>query len=154
MFLWLGFAGVLAVVGLRDLRYRRIPNWLLIPPLLVAVGLAPWGWLGRGAVTPVEAYTQAGLGVGAAVLILLPAWLLHEGIGAADVKLGMLIGAAFGFRILLVAMVLTLAASAVVGLAVGWRRSRKLELPMGTFLAAGSYVGLRYADVVTRWTGI
>ncbi len=153
MFLWWGFAGVLAVAGLRDLRYRRIPNWLLIPPLAIAVALAPWGWLGRGDVTSLQAYNQAGAGLGLALVILLPAWLLKE-VGAADVKLGMLIGAAFGVHILLIAMVLALAASAVVGLAVGWRRSRKLELPMGTFLAAGSYVGLRYADVVARWTGV
>lgn len=153
MFLWWGIAGVLALAGIRDLRYRRIPNWLLVPPLVLAVVFAPWGLLGQD-VSPADAYRQAGLGVGVALLILLPAWLLHEGIGAADVKLGMLIGAAFGYRILLIAMVVTLAMSAVIGLAIGWRRSRDAKLPMGTLLAVGSGVALRYHEVVTRWTGL
>ncbi len=98
---------LLAVVaGIYDIRYRRIPNWLVLPaiPLGFALGafLDPWQGLWNSL-----------LGFGLAVLIYLPMYALR-GMGAGDVKLAAALGALAGWtdwlRILLF--------SALVGLAL------------------------------------
>jgi prepilin peptidase CpaA len=87
---------VIAVVATYyDIRFRRIPNWLTLPSVLVgfvASGLWPvgehsaWGGLGNAA-----------LGFALAMLINFPLYLLHAR-GAGDVKLMAAVGALIGWR--------------------------------------------------------
>jgi len=88
---------VLAVATFTDLRDRRIPNWLVLPFLLVGIVLSPWrpdwggsghsfGWHGLG-------QSFAGMGLGLLVFGFL-FWL--GGMGGGDVKLCAALGAWIG----------------------------------------------------------
>jgi prepilin peptidase CpaA len=78
----------LALATLTDLRSRRIPNWLVLPFLLIgiAVSVGLHGWHGLG-------QSLAGIGLGALIYGVL-FWM--GGMGMGDVKLCAAIGAWFG----------------------------------------------------------
>lgn len=71
-----------------DLRFRRVPNLLTLPALLVALGVSPWFGATSG---PLEAATGAALGFG----LLVGPYALG-GVGAGDVKALMALGAWLG----------------------------------------------------------
>jgi prepilin peptidase CpaA len=88
---------MLAVATFTDVRYRRIPNWLVLPFLLAGVVMSGWfyGWHGIG-------QSFAGLGLGALIYGVL-FWM--GGMGMGDVKLCAAIGAWIGPEQLLFALV-------------------------------------------------
>jgi prepilin peptidase CpaA len=96
---------VLAVATFTDLRYRRIPNWLVLPFLLAGVVVSPWrtdwgdisqgiGWHGLGQFRwHGLGQSFAGLGLGLLTFGFLY-WL--GGMGGGDVKLFAALGAWLG----------------------------------------------------------
>jgi prepilin peptidase CpaA len=90
---------VLCVATFTDLRYRRIPNWLVLPYLAAGVIYAAWmrGRSGLG-------LSLDGLLLGALVYGL---FYTMGGMGAGDVKLCAAIGAWIGPGQLFVAMIVT-----------------------------------------------
>jgi prepilin peptidase CpaA len=85
-------ATLLLIVGLAaayDLRYRRIPNWVVLTGLLLGLGVNTYlfGWAGL---------QRSLLGLGLAFLIYFPLYLLR-GMGAGDVKLMAAVGAIVGW---------------------------------------------------------
>lgn len=101
---WWPTVAVLAIATYMDLRYRRIPNWLVLPFLLAGVAVSGWlqGWHG-------VAHSFAGLALGAAIYGVF-FWL--GGMGMGDVKLCAAIGAWIGPEQLLIALI-------VIGIAGG-----------------------------------
>jgi leader peptidase (prepilin peptidase)/N-methyltransferase len=129
-----GLLPVLAVLTGIDLRYRLLPNRIVLPALAAVlvwqIGLAPQRtgeWL-AGA-------------VGAAVFLLTPSLLRPGAVGMGDVKLAALMGAALGAEVV-GALLIGLVAMAPVALIVLWRRGRNATLPMGPCLAFGAAVVL------------
>ncbi len=90
---------VLAVATFTDLRSRRIPNWLVLPFLVVGVIVSVWlqGWHGL-------AESMEGMGLGLLLFGIL-AWM--GGMGMGDVKLCAAIGAWVGPSQLILALVIT-----------------------------------------------
>jgi prepilin peptidase CpaA len=72
-----------------DIRYRRIPNWLVVTGIVLGAGLNTFlaGWSGL---------RFSLLGLGLAFLIYLPLYLLR-GMGAGDVKLMASVGSIVGW---------------------------------------------------------
>jgi prepilin peptidase CpaA len=106
---------VLAVAVRHDLASHRIPNWLTFGALGAGVVLAV---VNNG--TPGLLNALAGAFIGLACLIPL---YLAKGMGAGDVKMMAAVGAFLGPYNAIFAVVLTLAAGAIVGIAVvAWRR--------------------------------
>ena len=89
---------LVAVAAVYDIRFRRIPNWLVLTGLILGVGLNSFLFEWRG-------LRFALLGLGLAMLIYFPLYLLR-GMGAGDVKLmaaiGSLMGAANWFGIFII----------------------------------------------------
>jgi prepilin peptidase CpaA len=94
---WWPIVALLAVATFMDLRYRRIPNWLVLPFLLAGVVTSGWfhGWHGVG-------QSFGGLGLGA---LIYGVFFMMGGMGMGDVKLCAAIGAWIGPEQLLFAMV-------------------------------------------------
>ncbi len=113
-FAWWPTLIVLAVATFTDLRRSRIPNWLVLPFLLVGIVISPWrhDWDGNGqgfsghSLGPFSWHglgqSFAGLGLGLLIYGFL-FWL--GGMGGGDVKLCAAIGAWIGPMQLFIALV-------------------------------------------------
>ncbi len=142
------FLGVVLVIATaRDLRSRRIPNWLTAPAalcaLLVGAILHPSG-LGDQAI--------AGLAAGGFLFIF--ATIYPKGLGMGDVKLAFVMGLYLSSSIA-VAMVIGLVSSALAGVMVllvrGMKEGRKTYLPLGPFLALGGAVAIIAGPQIVHW---
>jgi prepilin peptidase CpaA len=104
---WLTVA-VVTVASITDLSDRRIPNWLVLPFLVLGLIVAGFsnGFRGLG---------QSVLGVLAATLVMGVFWFLG-GMGMGDLKLCAAVGAWIGPSQLFVALVLTGLAGGVMAL--------------------------------------
>ena len=80
---------LMVTAAIYDIRFRRIPNWLTLPtlPLGLALNAFLYGWRGLA---------LAGIGVGLAILIYLPLYMLR-GMGGGDLKLAVGLGALVGW---------------------------------------------------------
>jgi prepilin signal peptidase PulO-like enzyme (type II secretory pathway) len=124
----------LASVAYSDFRARRIPNRIIYPAILVALG----------AMFHCPGWDNAPLlgGAVAALIFILPVFIYGpERAGVGDVKLAFFIGLIFGFSMnLLWALLVGSGSAALVGL-VGIllrKMSSKSLLPFGSFLALGA----------------
>lgn len=107
---WWPTVVVLAVALVTDIRSRRIPNWLVLPFLVVglAISFAPPSWHG---VTFLQSLEGMGLG-----LLLFGILAAMGGMGMGDVKLCAAIGAWVGPQQLFLALVVTGVAGGVMAL--------------------------------------
>ncbi len=109
-FAWWPTLIVVLVASATDLRWRRIPNWLVFPFLLAGFAISGWlhGWRGLAA---------SGEGM-ALALLAFGLFFFLGGMGAGDVKLCAAIGAWIGPQQMLLALIMT----ALVGgvMALGW----------------------------------
>jgi prepilin peptidase CpaA len=101
-----------------DLRWRRIPNWLVLAGVLLGFGLN--GFL-SGA--PLRGLLQALLGFGLASLVYFPLYVIRA-MGAGDVKLMMAVGSLVGWRAWLLIFVLTAVVGGITALIVILLRGR------------------------------
>jgi len=108
--------GVILVAAIWDLRFRRIPNWLTVPALVLGVALhlylGTWG--------------EAAFGFGLAVVIYLPLWLAG-GRGAGDLKLMAALGTILGPTIWIQLFVLTAVIGAVWALVLVLAKRRLIQ---------------------------
>jgi prepilin peptidase CpaA len=146
----------------QDVKYRRIPNLLVLPALLAGIGINSFfdGWNGLG-----NSFLGFGLG-------FLPMLLLHifGAMGAGDVKLSGAVGAILGVGLMpmtlvlvaitggLLAIFITLRAGTMlstmhgvlrifVGILPGWEmprfamaRDRRHTIPYGVAIMVGSLI--------------
>jgi prepilin peptidase CpaA len=105
---WWPTVAVVVVATVTDLRSRRIPNWLVLPFLLLGFAVSGYlhGWHGIG-------QSFEGLAVGALLFGILA---FMGGMGMGDVKLCAAIGAWIGPSQMLFALVLTGIAGGVMAL--------------------------------------
>ena len=130
---YLTYVVALTAVAYNDLRERRIPNHIIYPAILMALGamfhFPGWGSALIG-------------GAAAALVFIIPVFIYGpERAGIGDVKLAFFIGLIFGFSMtLLWALLVGSGSAALVGLAgiVLRKMSRKSLLPFGSFLALGA----------------
>jgi len=137
-FAWWPTLIVLAVATFTDLRSRRIPNWLVVPFLVIGISVSTWlhGWHGLG-------QSFEGLGLGLLIYGFL-FWM--GGMGAGDVKLCAAIGAWIGPAQLLLALVLTAMAGGIMVLC--WITYRKVLKRL--LLGAGDLIFGRNPDGIGR----
>ncbi|MDH4135395.1 MAG: A24 family peptidase [Anaerolineae bacterium] len=141
---YLAYIVVLIAVAYNDLRERRIPNRIIYPAILVALGamfyhFPDWGRF------PGWGIALLG-GVAAALVFTVPVFIYGpDRAGIGDVKLAFFIGLIFGFSVpLLWALLIGSGSAALVGL-VGIllrKMGRKSLLPFGSFLALGAIARL------------
>src|SRR2546428_565962 len=144
-------AAALAAVCLLGLAIGSFPNAITLPGIVAGVLTN----LGTGAVSWLEAVIGALLGGGVFVAIMLGYALLfrEEGMGLGDAKLGAMLGAFLGWKVLLFSLFAAVTVGgvlAIVLLATGLR-GRKDPIPFGPFLALGGATGLFWGEKVVAW---
>jgi len=108
-----------------DLRFRRIPNALTLPAVVVALCLHGATHAGKGLLLSLA-------GMVAAAALVLPGYALGY-TGAGDVKLLAAVGALLGFPAALFAALLSLVLGGVLSLALSIWRGRLASLLRNTF---------------------
>jgi leader peptidase (prepilin peptidase)/N-methyltransferase len=132
-----GVLAVLAVLSAIDLRWRVLPNKIVLPATAAVLAY-------QLASSPDRATEWAVAAIGAATLLLLPSLIQPGAIGMGDVKLAALLGATLGAGVLSALMLgfLALVPAALVVLIRRGAAGRRATLPLGPFLAFGGAVVL------------
>jgi leader peptidase (prepilin peptidase)/N-methyltransferase len=136
----------LVAITVIDLQCQIIPDVISLPGILagclanVATGRVPW----------VDSLLGIVVGGGLFMVIILAS---GGGMGGGDMKLGAMLGAFLGWKVVLVAVfaAVILGGSLALGLLASGKRGRKDPIPFGPFLAAGGAAGLFYGERVVRW---
>ena len=129
-----------------DLDRQLIPDVLSLPG--IAVGLLISSATGR----PGWLDSLLGTLVGGSIFFLIIV-ASRGGMGGGDMKLGAMLGAFLGWKLVLVAILLSVLAGglvAIVLLALR-RRGRKDAVPFGPFLALGGAVSLFWGQPLLEW---
>jgi len=106
---------IVITAAIFDLRYRRIPNWLVLAGLVLGIGLNTTLFALAG--LRFAGLERAGLGMGLALLIYFPLYLLRA-MGAGDAKLMAAIGSMVGPGNWIVLFVVTAILGGITGLIV------------------------------------
>ena len=143
-------AGLVAITWI-DLDHQIIPDVLSLPGIVLGLllSLAPdgIGWK--------DAVIGTVVGGGLFVLIIVGSALVigQPGMGVGDVKLGAMIGAFLGWKLVLLSILLSVLIGgplAAALLATG-RKGRKDPVPFGPFLALGGMISLFWGDALLAW---
>lgn len=116
--LWIFPAAVSTTAGYTDWRFRRIPNWLTIPALLLGIALNTLvrGWAGT---------KDSLLGAGLGLALLLP-FVIIRALGAGDWKLVGALGAFLGPRQLILVLIVTILVNGVMAVSmIVWKKRVK-----------------------------
>lgn len=136
----------LVAITVIDLERQIIPDVISLPGIVAGV-LAN---LASGRVPWVESLLGIVLGGGLFLVIILAS---GGGMGGGDMKLGAMLGAFLGWKVVLLSVFVAVVVGgvlAVVLLSTG-ARGRKDPIPFGPFLAAGGAAGLFWGERMVRW---
>jgi leader peptidase (prepilin peptidase)/N-methyltransferase len=136
----------LIVLTMIDLEHQIIPDRITLP------GIAA-GWLSSlltGQVPILQALIGSLVGGGIFYLVVI---LSGGGMGGGDVKLGAMLGAFLGWKLVLVSIFLSVFTGGLVaaGVLLSGRKGRKDPIPFGPFLALGAAVTLFWGEELLAW---
>ncbi len=140
------FFWVLVVLTVIDLEHQVLPTRVIYPSLV-----AGWALLAADAVITDDVGRLVGAAIGMAVFggfFFAVAFAVPHGMGMGDVRLALLLGTFLGYLggvgFVLVAMFMSFLTGAVIGgiAAIVTRGGRKMRIPFGPFLAAGSLIAI------------
>jgi leader peptidase (prepilin peptidase)/N-methyltransferase len=140
---------LIALFGI-DLHHQILPNVITLPGIVIGLVfsmVAPPGWRD----------SLIGIALGGGILYAIAAGYYavrrEEGLGMGDVKMLAMIGAFLGWKAVLVTLILSSFAGALVG--VGMialsRGSMRLALPFGTFLSLGAVAAMLIGEPLVTW---
>ena len=138
-------AALVAITGI-DLDHQIIPDIITLPGIVVgallAIALHPASWLD----------TLFGIVVGGGLFLVI-ILVSGGGMGGGDMKLGALMGAFLGWKLVLLAILLGVFAggSVAIGLLVTGTKGRKDPVPFGPFLALGAVISLLWGNSLLDW---
>jgi leader peptidase (prepilin peptidase)/N-methyltransferase len=138
------FVVVLVTLSATDLRYRLVPNRIVLPAAVVVL-------VAHTAIDPSVEWLLAALGASGFLLVVALAY--PKGLGMGDIKLALLLGAMLGRNVTLALMLGFLAALVPAAVLFVRHRSkaRKMAIPLVPFLALGAIVALFTGGVILDW---
>jgi leader peptidase (prepilin peptidase)/N-methyltransferase len=138
-------AGLVAITVI-DLDHQIIPDVITLPGIVVGLG---WN-LATQQVPRLEAAVGVLVGGGLFLIIIVAS---RGGMGGGDMKLGAMLGAFLGWKLVLVASLLAVLAGGVVAiwLLAASRKGRKDPVPFGPFLALGGIASLFLGHELLAW---
>jgi leader peptidase (prepilin peptidase)/N-methyltransferase len=145
------FIAVLVVITFIDIDHQIIPDVISLPgiPIFFAASLA------LPHITLVESILGILIGGGSLWLVAQAYYLLtrKEGMGGGDIKLLAMIGALIGWK----GVLFTIFSASAVGTLAGMlvmlktRKSMKLKIPFGPFLAIGAITYIFFGPQLIAW---
>jgi prepilin signal peptidase PulO-like enzyme (type II secretory pathway) len=138
------FVVTLVTLSAADLRYRIVPNRIVLPAAAIVLVTAT-------ALEPSAEWALAAFG--ASGFLFVAALAYPQGLGMGDVKLALLLGAMLG-RSVTVALMIGFLAALVPSLVLFLRhgsKARKMAIPLVPFLAFGAIVALFAGDAILDW---
>jgi leader peptidase (prepilin peptidase) / N-methyltransferase len=141
---------ILVVLFGIDLHHQILPNALTLPGIVIGFLFSlvgPPGWMN----------SLLGIALGAGILYGIAAayyMVRHEeGLGMGDVKMLAMIGAFLGWKAVLVTLMLSSFAGALVGVGIiaFSRGTMRLALPFGTFLSLGALAAMLVGEPLVTW---
>jgi leader peptidase (prepilin peptidase)/N-methyltransferase len=138
-------AGLVALTVI-DLERQLLPDVITLPGILAGV-LAN---LATGRVSWLDSLFGIVVGGGLFLVIIL---VSGGGMGAGDMKLGAMLGAFLGWKVVLLSIFVAVVVGGVLSvvLIASGIRGRKDPIPFGPFLAAGGAAGLFWGERVVQW---
>ena len=137
---------MLVAITAIDLDHQIIPDVITLP----GIGLGVVASLATGRVTLLESLIGIAAGGGIFLVIIL---VSGGGMGGGDMKLGAMLGAFLGWKVVLLAVLIGVLTGGVVALTLLLlgRKGRKEAIPFGPFLALGGAVTLLWGERLLRW---
>lgn len=142
------FFWVLVVLTAIDLEHKLLPNRVVYPAFVVgSIALITLSLIEGN----LDRLTDAA--IGAAVFggfLFIVAFIAPAGMGGGDVKLAVVLGEFLGYAggvgVVLVGMFLSFVTGALIGIVVmlATGGNRKMQVPFGPFLAAGTFLALMW----------
>jgi leader peptidase (prepilin peptidase)/N-methyltransferase len=138
-------AGLVALTVI-DLEHQILPDVITLPGILAGV-LAN---LATDRVSWRDSLLGIVVGGGLFLVIIL---VSGGGMGAGDMKLGAMLGAFLGWKVVLLSVFVAVVVGGVLSvvLIASGIRGRKDPIPFGPFLAAGGAAGLFWGERVVQW---
>ncbi len=136
-------AALIAIAAI-DLQRQIIPDAITLPGIvagvLIGVGIGVW----------LDSVIGVLVGGGIFFVIIL---VQPGGMGGGDMKLGAMLGAFLGWKVLLFSLFVAVTVGGVLALALlaTGLRGRKDPIPFGPFLALGGAAGLFWGERVVAW---
>lgn len=134
---------VLEALFLLDTTYHIVPDSITVPGMAIALVVSlllgrPFGVVALGAI----------LGAG----LFLVQYVVSKGtwIGDGDIRLGALMGLALGWKLVLLALLLSYVSGAIVGsaLVATGKKRWKSQIPFGSFLTLATLAALLWGDAL------
>ena len=138
-------SALVAITGI-DLDHQIIPDAITLPGVAAGAALSiaihPNSWLD----------TALGIVVGGGLFLVIIV-VSRGGMGGGDMKLGAMMGAFLGWKLVLLAILLGVFAGGAVAIALlaTGSRGRKDPVPFGPFLALGAILSLFWGDGLLGW---
>ena len=148
---YLIYSTAFALILITDVERRLIPNAITFPAIAIA--------LIGGLVVPGTTWWSALIGGGVAFAFFLVAYLIGTGIfgplalGQGDITLALLVGLITGFPLVILALVITILAGALISSILLITRLRRLRdsIPYGPFLIIGALVTMLWGYPIAWW---
>jgi leader peptidase (prepilin peptidase)/N-methyltransferase len=138
------FCLVLVALSAADVRYRLVPNRIVLPAAAIVL-------VAQTVLHPSVEWLLAGLA--GAGFLLVAALAYPAGMGMGDVKLALLLGFMVGRNVgvaLMAGMISALLPSAVLFARHG-SKARKMAIPFAPFLALGGVIALFWGPAIWDW---
>jgi len=138
-------SALVVITGI-DLAHQMIPDVITLPGTVTGFVAN----LATGHVSWLDSLLGIAVGGGIFLIIIVAS---GGGMGGGDMKLGAMLGAFLGWKVLLLSVFVSvlLGGALAVGLLAAGRRGRKDPIPFGPFLALGGAVGLFWGDRLLHW---
>jgi prepilin signal peptidase PulO-like enzyme (type II secretory pathway) len=140
---------LLVLISFIDLKFRIIPNLIVLPFTLVGLIINILIYIFT---FPSKWWMPLAFSAGAFLFMLLIHLIYPKGMGMGDVKFSLMLGA-FLVKTVVPGLFLGFVAGAVCGLLllIIRRKSLKQSIPFGPFISIGSFIALFWGTIILKW---